>query len=405
MASFRYRAVGPDGALASGVVEGDDRRQALDRLQAMGLVPVEAVPGDAATKPWWQRDLKLGGGPDGKGLATLVEELAVLLDAGMPLDRALASLMVEAEHKALRPVLEKVLDKVRAGTPLGQALPDFPKVFPPIAVALVEAGEAAGALQAALARLAGMLQRADQLQEQLRAALVYPVLLVVAAAGSVTILLGVVVPQFEAFFEDGRVALPLATRLVLAASRLLRDEGALLALLALATVLGLRQVAGTPRGRLWLDRRLLRAPLLGGLLAKVETARFARTLGSLMDSGVPLTEGLTIATRTFRNQVMAAAVTGVASQLKQGQGLARPLEATGLLPPIAVTFLRTGEETGRLGDMLGRLADTLDRDIQKSTQRLMALLVPVITIVLGLVVAVIVGAILTAMLSLNELAA
>jgi general secretion pathway protein F len=405
MASFRYRAVGPDGALASGVVEGDDQPQALDRLRAMGLVPVEAVPGDAETKPWWQRDLKLGGGPDSKGLATLVEEMAVLLDAGMPLDRALASLMVEAEHKALRPVLEKVLDKVRAGTPLGQAITEFPKVFPPIAVALVEAGEAAGALQAALARLATMLQRAEQLQEQLRSALVYPVLLVVAAAGSVTILLGVVVPQFEAFFEDGRVALPLASEVVLAASRLLRDQGALLALLALGVVLGLRHLAGTPGGRLWLDQRLLRAPMLGALLAKVETARFARTLGTLLESGVALTEGLAIATRTFGNQVMAAAVGGVANQLKQGQGLARPLEATGLLPPIAVTFLRTGEETGRLGDMLGRLADTLDRDIQKSTQRLMALLVPVITIVLGLVVAVIVGAILTAMLSLNELAA
>jgi general secretion pathway protein F len=144
---------------------------------------------------------------------------------------------------------------------------------------------------------------------------------------------------------------------------------------------------------------------LGWGLMGSETARFARTLGTLMDSGVALTEGLAIATRTFRNQVMTAAITGVANQLKQGQGLARPLEATGLLPPIAVTFLRTGEETERLGDMLGRLADTLDRDIQKSTQRLMALLVPVITIVLGLVVAVIVGAILTAMLSLNELAA
>jgi general secretion pathway protein F len=220
----------------------------------------------------------------------------------------------------------------------------------------------------------------------------------------VFILLGVVVPQFETFFEGSRVALPLATELVLAASRALRDHGPLALLLLLGAGLLLHRAAATPAGRLRQDGLLLRLPLLGEVLRRAETARFARTLGTLMESGVPLTAGLAIATRTLQNRVLAAAVREVATHLSQGQGLSRPLAATGLFPPLAVTFLRTGEETGRLGEMLNRLAEALDREVQKSSQRLMALLVPVITIVLGLVVAVIVGAILTAMLSLNELA-
>jgi general secretion pathway protein F len=370
----------------------------------MGLLPIEAEPGDGSAVPWYRREISLGGGPDGKGVATLVEELAVLLDAGLPLDRALAILEAEAEHKALRPVLEDVLERVRSGSPLAEAMRPHPKVFAPMALALVEAGEAAGNLREALARLAAMMLRAEQLREQIRSALIYPVLLVVAAGGSVLILLGVVVPQFEAFFEGSRVALPLATEIVMGASRGLRDHGAVAALAIALTGFVLHRAAATPAGRLVRDRLLLRLPLLGALLARIETARFARTLGTLMESGVALTAALTIAARTFQNQVIVEAMAEVGEALKQGRGLTRPLEATGLLPPIAITFVRTGEEAGRLGEMLGRLAEALDREVQKSTQRLMALLVPVITIVLGVIVALIVGAILSAMLSLNELA-
>ncbi len=405
MTRFRYRAVAQGGELTTGFIEAAGRPEALERLRRMGLLPVEAEPGEGNAVPWYRREIGRRSGPNAQGVATLVEELAVLLDAGLPLDRALAILEAEAEHKALRPVLEDVLERVRSGTPLADAMRPHPKVFGPMAIALVEAGQAAGNLREALARLAEMMLRAEQLREQIRSALIYPVLLVLAAGGSVLILLGVVVPQFESFFEGSRVSLPLATVIVMGASRGLRDHGMIAALALGLGGFALHRAASTPTGRRMRDRMLLRLPLLGSLLARVETARFARTLGTLLESGVALTAALTIATRTFQNQVIVEAMAEVGEALKQGRGLSRPLEATGLLPPIAITFVRTGEEAGRLGEMLVRLAEALDREVRKSTQRLMALLVPIITIVLGVIVALIVGAILSAMLSLNELAA
>lgn len=410
MPQFRYRAIGPDGEAATGVLEAPDRAALLDRLRAMGLLPVEAEEGAAATPPWWKREIRLGGGGargagSAKGLGHAVQELAVLLDAGLPLDRSLAILAGQREHRALRPALEAVLEQVRGGAPLAEAMRAHPAVFPAVAIALVEAGEASGALNGALARLAEMLLRAEQLREQLRSALIYPVLLLFAAGGSVLLLLTVVVPQFEAFFEGSRVPLPTATVVVLGASRLVREDGALLLLGLLGLLLALRAALGRPEARRGLHAALLRAPLAGPLLARIETARFARTLGTLVEAGVPLAGALPIARRTFANLAMAEAIDAATQSLKEGEGLAGPLEATGLLPPIAVTFLRTGEETGRLGEMLTRLADALDRDIQKTTARFLALLVPVITILLGILVATVVGAILTAMLSINELAA
>lgn len=411
MPQYRYRAIGPDGEAATGVLEAPDRAALLDRLRAMGLLPVEAEEGAAATPPWWKREIRLGGKAGGgrsgsaKGLGHAVQELAVLLDAGLPLDRSLAILAGQREHRALRPAMEAVLEQVRGGAPLAEAMRGHPAVFPAVAIALVEAGEASGALNGALARLAEMLLRAEQLREQLRSALIYPVLLLFAAGGSVLLLLTVVVPQFEAFFEGSRVPLPTATVVVLGASRLVREDGALLLLGLLGALLAFRAALARPEARRGLHAALLRAPLAGPLLARIETARFARTLGTLVEAGVPLAGALPIARRTFANLAMAEAIDAATQSLKEGEGLAGPLEATGLLPPIAVTFLRTGEETGRLGEMLTRLADALDRDIQKTTARFLALLVPVITILLGILVATVVGAILTAMLSINELAA
>jgi general secretion pathway protein F len=219
------------------------------------------------------------------------------------------------------------------------------------------------------------------------------------------VLLTVVVPQFEPFFAEARGALPPATQVVLAASRLLREAGVPLLLALLAALLLARSAFRRPAWRRPLHRTILRLPLVGALAARVETARFARTLGTLVEHGVPLPAALPIARRTFGNLAFAEAVDAATQSLKEGEGLARPLAATGLLPPIALTFIRTGEETARLGEMLTRAADALDREVQKATARFMALLVPVITILLGVVVATIVGAILTAMLSLNDLAA
>ncbi len=409
MPQFRYRAIGPGGETATGVAEAPDRASLLEQLRAAGLLPVEAEEGadPTAPRPWWRRDFRLGptAAQDGKGLGYAIQEMAVLLDAGLPLDRSLAILAGQAEHKGLRPAIEAVLDRVRGGAPLSEAMRGEAAVFPPVAIALAEAGEASGQLNTTLGRLAEMLLRAEQLREQLRSALIYPVLLLLAAGASILLLLTVVVPQFEAFFEGSRGPLPTATIVVLAASRLVREDGALILLALLGAGLLLRTGLRRPATRRRMHGAVLRAPLAGPLTARIETARFARTLGTLVESGVTLSAALPIARRTFANMAIAEAVDSATQSLKEGEGLSGPLEATGLLPPIAITFLRTGEETGRLGEMLTRLADALDRDIQKTTGRLLALLVPVVTILLGVVVATVLGAILTAMLSVNELAA
>jgi general secretion pathway protein F len=269
---------------------------------------------------------------------------------------------------------------------------------------MIRAGEASGSLDIVLERLGGFLEKSQALRESIKTALYYPIFLLIMAGFSVIILLTFVVPEFEPLFESAGAALPLSTRILVAAGDLLRDYGWLMIIGLAASVYMIRRYLATADGRRGLDEVLLRMPFIGGLITKIEVARFSRTASTLLQSGVGLLHALGIVRDTVKNTVIASSIDSVASRLKEGRGLADPLMATGVFPKLMVHLVRVGEETGKLDDMLAKVADIYDEDVSRATARMLALLVPVVTIAMGLMIAAIIMSIITAIFSVNTLA-
>jgi general secretion pathway protein F len=401
MAIYRYRAATAGGAVRSGVLEGANRADAIAQLRRLGLMPIETV--EAAGEAQAKAALKVNGRAR-QAAINAIGELAVLLDAGLTLDRSLGVVVENILNPAVKAVFAKFHERVKEGAPLSRAMAESKGLFPPMASAMAEAGEADGRLGAALARLAESLDRAEALRQTVISSLVYPAMLMTVASGVVLVMLFFVVPQFEGMFSDNQAKLPLITRMVMAASDGVRHYGWLGLIAIVAVVIAARQWLRRPGVRLSFDRSLLAAPQIGPLVIDAQTAVFARTLGSLVDGGVPLPTALSIAQRSLSNSHMAAQIAKVAAGLKQGGGLSGPLAATGIFPAMAMSFLRTGEETAQLGKMLGRLADVLDRQVRSTIGRMIAILTPAITVFMGAVVATVIASIMSAILGFNDLA-
>lgn len=400
MAQFRYRAVRADGSSASGEVDAPDRARAIAAVRQLGATPLELVPAPAPPP---------GRAPRAKGKAlkaagTIVAELAVLLDAGLQLDRALALAIENVEDPSARAHYAEILKAVREGAPLSRAMADRPGLFPPTAIAMAEAGEANGRLAEALDRLAVTMARAEELRRIVANAMIYPVALLLIAVGVIAMMLLFVVPQFESLFATSRAQLPAASMAVMEASRFVRAQGLWLLLGLAAAGFLARQALRTPAARASLDRFVLRLPQVGQLVRRAETAKFSRTLGALLEGEVPLPNALALAQRTLSNAGMAEAIARIAVGVREGGGLTAPLAAANIFPRLAIGFFRTGEETSRLGPMLSRLADVLDRDVRLRLERLIGILTPAITVFLGTAVAGIIAAIMSAILGFNDLA-
>jgi general secretion pathway protein F len=401
MPTFRYRAATPGGELRTGALDGATQAEVLDRLRRLGLLPIEAVETKAAAGAG-KAKLKVNAATR-QAVANAIGELAVLLEAGLPLDRALA-VTVETAPKGLKAAFADLLKTVKEGAPISRAMAEQPSLFPPMAAAMAEAGEANGRLGQALTRLAETLDRAEALRQTVASAMVYPTMLLIVAFGVILVMMLFVVPQFQALFADAGGSLPPATRAIMAVSSGLRAYGWAALLVVIGIGLLARQWLKRPEVRRGFDRAVLRLPQIGPVVTNAETARFARVLGSLVEGGVPLPMALSIAQRSLGNAHMAEAIAGVTQGIKRGGGLSGPLGQTGLFPPMALSFLRTGEETAQLGPMLNRLADVLDRNVRTAIQRMISVLTPAITVVMGLVVATVIGSIFSAILGFNDLA-
>jgi len=401
MARYRYRAATSAGELRAGTLDAASHTDVLARLRRLGLMPIEAVETKA------RAETKSHGSVNSatrQAVANALGELAVLLNAGLALDRALAVTIDNSTRPVLKAAFVKIRDHVKEGWPLARAMSESEHLFPPMACAMAEAGEASGKLDASLARAAEALERAVALRQTIVSSLVYPAMLLIVATGVICVMLLVVVPQFEDLFTDAGSKVPFITRAVMMASDLLRSYGWALVLFLLVAGVAFYRWLQRPSIRRAFDRNVLRVPQLGPLVIKAETARFARTLGSLVDSGVALPTALSISRKSFVNSHMGEAVGRVASGLKEGAGLSGPLAATRLFPPMAMSFLRTGEETAQLGVMLIRLADVLDREVRNSIQRAIAVMTPIITVAMGIAVATVIASIMSAILGFNDLA-
>lgn len=398
MASFRYKAVTPSGETVEGRMDAASVDDVVARLQEQGNIPLEAT--DAA-----------GGGSlfaglrkkslSGSALVEFTSQLGILLHAGLPLDRALQMLLELPEGERARRVIERIRDRVRGGASLSRAMEEEHGVFPKLYLSMVRAGEAGGALDAALARLADYLERARKLRESVIGALVYPAFLMFGVLGSLILLLAFVLPQFVPIFNDMNVQIPLITRVLMGFGSFLHDWGLLL--LAAIVVAGLWASARMrdPEVRRAFDARLLRVRVLGPLLLKVDTARLMRTLGSMLKNGVSLLAALGISRQVVSNRELGEQLEPAIEAVKGGDSLSHALAAHTGFPRLAVQITTVGEESGTLDDMLLRAAETYDGEVKSAIDKMLSALVPILTIVMALLVAGIMMAILLPLLSLT----
>jgi general secretion pathway protein F len=405
MTTFRYTAIGPGGERLAGVMEAATADEVIARLQRQGSLPVRAEPAEQGRRwsGWLNLDLGTRRGLRKQDVADLIRELATMLTAGQDLDRALRY-MQETAPARVRPTVTGLRDAVRDGAPLSVAMARYPASFPAMHVGLVRAGEAGGNLGPTLARLADLLDRQRALASTITSAMIYPIVLLIAMVGSVTLLLTEVLPQFVPMFEQSGVALPASTQFLIDAGNVVQADGLLMLLGLLAMLLLARAALRQDTVRLVVDRLLLRLPLIGGLTREVLAARFSRVLGTLLLNGVALIPALGIVRDAMGNHAGRAAVESASLAARGGGALSPELEATGIFPPRTIHLLRLGEETAQLGAMALRAADIHENSTRLATQRLTALLVPAITILMGIAVGGIVASLMTAMLSLNDLA-
>jgi general secretion pathway protein F len=400
VSAWRYTAIDRAGRAMNGSLEAADEAAVLAHLQRSGAIPLKVERAGASLLPRLTR----GDALSRTEVTHLTRELATMLGAGQDLDRALRFLVETAESARARRVIGGLRDAVRDGGTLAASLAAHPRSFSRLYVGLVRAGEAGGTLAPTLEHLAMALERERSLTATVQSALIYPVMLLLAAIGSIVLLLTQVLPQFVPLFEQNGAHLPASTQFLIDAGHAVSNYGLeALLVLVLAGVL-VRQVLQRPGPKLAWHRFLLRIPVLGRLLREIAAARLCRTLGTMLQNGVPLIGALNIARDVVGNEAAAQAVDRAASSAKGGAGLAAPLAEADVFPARTIHLLRLGEETASLGRMALRAADIHEEATRIGTQRLVSLLTPAITIVMGAVIAGIVSSLLLAMLSLNDLA-
>jgi len=407
MPSFRYTAITAAGDTTTGLMDAPNEQALLELLRRQGSLPMRAEPADGRRgilASLFSAEFGAGRRLSGQDLAEITRELAVMLNAGQDLDRALRFLCDTATKKHVKAILTQVRDAVRDGSQFAAALQQHPRSFPRLFIGLVRAGEAGGMLAPTLDRLADLLERQRALKSSVVSSLIYPAILLVAGIGSIILLLTQVLPQFTPMFEQAGAALPRPTQIVIGLGNFVSGYGIYVAILLAIGVVAAQQALQRPAPRLWWDRTLLRLPIAGGLAREILAARFARTLGTLLQNGVPLVGALGIVADVIGNTAAVTAVKTATESAKGGAGLSRPLQQSGIFPVRTIYLLRLGEETAQLGGMSLRAAEIHEEQSRIGIERMTALLVPVLILTMGVAVAGIVSSLLLAMLSLNDLA-
>lgn len=393
MTLFYYKAVTPAGETLEGQFDVASHDEVIGKLQDAGNIPLEVREADSGDSASLFAALFKRATLTQAQVVQFTQQLATLLGAGQPLDRALQILLDLPESDKAKRLLERVRDQVRGGTPLSDALEAEHGTFSRLYVNMVRAGEAGGSMHETLARLADYLERSANLKSSVINAMIYPAFLVGMVMVSLMVLLIFVVPQFAPMFEDMGVEMPFITKVVLAVGSTLQNFWWLILAVIVFGAGWLRRQMADPVARLKVDERLLKTRVVGDVIRKVETARVARTLGTLLKNGVPLLSGLTVARNVMTNTVLAEAVGQAAEEVKTGGGLGFALAQSKRFPKLALQMISVGEESGELDTMLMKVADTFDIEVKNTLDRLLAALVPATTIVMTVVVAMIMLAI------------
>ena len=401
MASFHFKAIASDGKIRLGKLTAESDKAVASELRKQGLTPVYVGPESAGR---FSFKLPSFGGAKRKDVLLFTGELSTLLNAGVPLDRALSIASDLTERPEFKGVLSEVIRSLKGGRSLADSLSGQPDHFSDLYVNMVRAGEASGSLAAVFERLAQFEKTRDDLRGYIISSMIYPALLTMVGLGSILVLMYFVVPRFAAVFEESRMEMPLPTKMLLETSRLTRTYGWIGILALIGSIFGLRSYTRTATGRLWWDSFRLRVPLLGDAIRKAETARFASAMATLVANSVPLVQSIRIAGAILNNQKIARTLDSVAQGVKRGEGLSGPLKRTGEFPALAGHLLTVGEETGRLDQMFAQMADIYEADTRAAIRRFTSLFEPLVILVMGVMVGTLILSMMLAITSINDVA-
>ena len=381
MPTFTYSARPASGGdIRTGEIELGSKDEVIAHLHKQKLIPV------AVREKEREFNIQFGTGVTMRDIVIFTRQFATMINSGLPLVQSLDILAVQTENERLRKVVREVVYDVESGNTLADALDKHPKIFTKLYVNMVAAGEAGGILDTILLRLATFLEKNDALIRKIKGAMIYPGVIISVAVIAVVILLIFVIPTFENMFASAGVPLPLPTQIVIALSQILQAYWWGIGLGMIGLGVAIRQYYKTDQGQLVIDRFLLNLPLLGDLQRKAAVARFTRTLGTLVSSGVSILEGLEITAKTAGNRVIHDAVMGSRASIAGGETISGPLKASGAFPPMVVQMINVGEQTGGLDEMLGKIADFYDDEVDSAVSALLAAMEPIMIVVLGVVV-------------------
>jgi len=406
MGTFQYTATDSAAKIVQGSMEASDERAVVTWLRANGYYPIkvgqpgvvtEARPGLVGLPT------RFGRAPSTQDVLAFTQQLATLLEAGMELDRSLAILLDLTDNQRFRSILRSILADIQAGSSFADSLAKHPRLFSRLYVNMVKAGEASGVMEVILLRLAGFLERSKAVRDEITSAMIYPLLLLLVGGGAIVVMMNFVIPRFAQIFTDAKQLMPLPTRILLAISAFTTDYWWIVLAVIVVAWIALRAYLQMEQGKVRWDEFKLQLPLLGSLVREIEVSRFARTFGTLLQSGVPVLAAVAIVKETVTNRVIAGAMVRLQDGVKRGEGISGPLRATGAFPSFSIHMAKVGEETGKLEEMLIRVADTYDERVRRTVKRLTSLLEPVLILSLGAIVGFIVLSMLLAIFSINEL--
>jgi len=398
-ASFHFRAVAADGKLRTGTITADTERVVAQELKRQGLIPVYVGAGE---KKSFAFELPQFGRSTRKDVLFFTQELSTLLNAGVPLDRALGITAELTEKSAFKPIVLEVMRTLKGGKSFADSLASQPRHFSELYVNMVRAGEASGSLGTIFERLSEFERTRDDLRGYIISSLIYPGLLTLVGIGSIFILLNFVVPRFAAIFSDPRMVIPTPTLLLIETSKYVRAYSLPAFSVLAALIIGFLIYIRTEAGRLWWDTLRLRTPLLGDALRKAETARFARAMSTLVAASVPLVQCIGISRGILNNRKIANTLEQVSQGVKRGEGIAGPITKAGQFPPLAGHLLAVGEETGNLEAMFTRMADIYDNETRTAIRRFTSLFEPLIILVMGILVGSLILSMMLAITGIND---
>lgn len=417
MARYKFTALDAKGKEVHGEIDADTQAQAVARIREKQYFPtkVEELAGGAAAAPAkksaakkgaMQMEIKLPkflqGGVKAKQLTTFTRQMSTLVNAGLPLMRALRVLQRQEKNVALRDAVLQMAESIESGSTFAEALAAHPKIFDRLFVNMVKAGEVGGVLDVVLARLAEFQEKAEKIKGKVKSAMTYPIVVLVMALSILGFLMTYIVPKFAEIFGDlmGGKGMPALTQFVMNASDTMVNRFPLVLIVLVVIVVVLKLLAKTDKGRLGIDQFKLHAPVFGTLISKNSISRFTRTLGTLMSAGVPVLQALNIVKETVGNEVIAKAVTTIHDAVKEGENMAPPIASSKVFPPMVVSMVEVGEETGALPDMLMKIADSYDDDVDNAVAAMTSIIEPLLIIFLAVVVGTIVIALFMPLVSI-----